>query len=185
MDFRQENERKDEELGVQLHVQRKSQIAGADIAGEAQLHTARYAAKANALQIRAQMEAQQEAMPQQEAAPQQLQQPEAPPQQGEGGRLPPAVASLGSQLSTDSMAPGGGMDLATFARKAAAYLRRIGEENGEQAKHRELERLQLEDPNLYRLVIPFLNDSGSKEDPTNALQNPAPGGQKDMSRAIG
>jgi len=191
MDFQQETERKDEELGAQLHVQRKSQIAGADIAGEAQLHTARYAAKASALQMRAQMEVQQELQP--EMQPGMEQQPVGP-QAGSGGdagaessnsSLPPAVASLGSQLSTDSMAGGGGVDLATLARKAASYLRRTGEERGQQVMHQELERLQLEDPNLYKLVVPFLNDSGSKADPTNALQTPNPTGQTDSSRAIG
>ena len=187
LDFSRETERMDEELDKQLHTQRKMQVAGADIQGEAQLHTARYAAKAQALQMKAQMDIQQEVgmggeggeMPMDGGGGEEVQ-----GGQGATSSLPPAVASLGSQLGADSMG-NTGMDMAMVAKKVASYLKRVGEEQGQPAMHQELERLQMEDPNMYRMVIPFLNDTGSKANPMSAAQSPGATSQTDTSRAIG
>lgn len=72
-----------EELKIQLDVQRKMQVATADIQGEAQLRSSRYSIKAQALQGQAQMEQQQQmAQVQQQQAQQQAAmqggQPESP-----------------------------------------------------------------------------------------------------------
>ena len=61
-DYDKEIVRMDLELERQLKVQRRSQVAAADVAGEASLHTGRYQAKVQEITLRAQMKAQQEGL---------------------------------------------------------------------------------------------------------------------------
>ena len=202
-DFDLENKRMGEELNKQIDTQRKMQLAAADVQGAAQLRTGRYQAKVQELQMAAQMRAQMEAqMAQQQGAggaPGQEQQPqqgqEAQPQQGqEQGQEQPAGASEGSVNAENAQAPNesavptamagmespinagqqGGFDLTYVAQRAASYLRQVKEEGGEQAMYQEMQRMQMENPNLYRLVVQLMNDQGANTDPMNAIQMPQP-----------
>ena len=111
-------------------------------------------------------------------------QPGGQPQEGGGGAaVPTAVESMGSQLQPGA----GGMDLMQVAQKAASYMKQVRDSSGDQAMYKELERLQLADLNLYKMVVPMLQDDGSKVKPMDAASNPTPSGtpQKDPSRAVG
>jgi len=202
-DFDVETRRIKDELGQQLEAQRRSQVAAADIQGEASLHTGRYQARAAAIQQRVQMETQMEmqALQQQQAGGQPPQQQEAPagpennpqaPSPDEGAttepkarpsEIPVALSGMTSPLQQGA----GGMDLLMVAKKAAAYMRQVREAAGEQSMYQELQRLQLQDANLYKIVVQLLNDSGSKEKPLDGASNPRPAGtsQKDVSRTTG
>lgn len=194
-----ETERMGEELKRQLSTQRKSQVATANIQGEAMLHTSRYQAKATKLQTIAQMEGQMEAqaamggMPGQEMAPPGGEMP-APPVPGEeqapadasapmDQKLPVAMSGMQSPLTQGA----GGVDLRYVAQRAVSYLNTIKDEQGEQEMYRAMEQLQLDNPQLYRLVVQLKQDTGSKENPMNALKKPTPAGnpQADVSRQIG
>lgn len=207
-DLDKETARMDGELKKQLDTQRRMQLASADVQGAATLRTSRYEAKAQALQMKAQLEAQAEAggMPGMEG-----QEPGPPGQEGgglpQGGdqagqtagmpdgataydenaqapneqTAPTAMAGLQSTLQ-----PGqGGVDLRYIAQRAASYLRTVRTENGDQAMHQELERMMTSNPNLYRLVVQLMNDSGSQSNPTNpAKPISAKPQQADSSRMI-
>ena len=192
-DFDLEITRMDEELKRQLQVNRKMQVASADIQGESQLRTSRYTAKAQALAMKAQGQAQMEMQQMQQGqaggggqaqagggqeggAPQQEAVPNA-------SKVPPAMASTQSQLQPG----GGGVDLRYLAQRAASYLRTVKREAGEQAMYQSMSQIQAENPSLYQLVVQLMGDSGSKDNPMNAMTNPAPAGtpQASPGRAIG
>lgn len=204
-DFDLENTRMSEEMKKTLQVQRKMQVAGADIQGEAQLKTSRYQAKAQAIAMKAQMDAQmeqQQAMQQQQqqqALPQPgpeqapAQQPQEVPGMPEGAtaysenagspneqNMPVAMSGMESQLQAGS----GGVDLRYIAQRAAAYLRTVKKESGAEAMYSELQTLQVNNPTLYQLVVQLIDNTGSKENPMDAAQNPNPNPQADASRQV-
>ena len=209
--FDLENDRMEKELTTQLSVQRKMQVATADIQGVAQLHTSRYQAKAMELQTKAQTKAQMEAQQEMQAAGMGGEggapgadggdpgSPQAQPggemgAPGEGqaaqegalpndASMPVAMAGMESQI-----APGqGGMDLRYMAQRDAAYLNTVKEEAGADAMYQAMEQMQGENPQMYKLVQQLMNDGGSKVNPMNAMKNPAQAGtpQTDPSRTIG
>jgi hypothetical protein len=214
-DFEVEADRIKNEVRTQVASQRRSQVAAADVQGEASLHTSRYQAKAMEIQQAAQMKMQmkmqaqmpqgdpsaQGAPPEQGPPPEQAPPPPPPPMEGplpaemgtgqsadDSATSEPAGSSALGALGSPLQPHSGGMDLGMVARKVASYLRQVGANQGNQAMYSEIERLQLSDPNLYRMVFPLLNlAGGSKVDPLNPQQSPAPNGtpQKDISRAVG
>lgn len=88
--FELEHKRMDEELLRQLQVQRKMQMASADVQGEASLKSSRYQAKAQELQMKAQMKAQMEMQKEQEAQ-------QAPAQQEQQAQMQQMQAQLQQQ----------------------------------------------------------------------------------------
>ena len=203
-DFDTEIDRMSEELGRQLQVNRKTQVATADIQGEASLRSSRYQAKAQVLGMRAQVQAQSEM--QAEQAQQQQQAPQTAPTQEQAQQVPglpegatvyaenagspneqglPVAMSGGVQ---SYLQPGsGGIDLRYVAQRAVSYLRTLREQGGEQQMNEALNQMKLENPPLHQLVVQLLNDTGSKLSPTDGLKNPAQEGtpQASPGRQIG
>jgi len=189
-DFDKETERMGEELAKQLDTQRKMQLASADVQGAAQLRQSRYAAKAQELEVAAQTRAQLTAGAapgaEGDASQQTPGMPEGATAYDENAENPnahsgpPAMSGLGSPLQQGA----GGVDLRYVAQRAAAYLRTVRDEAGEQTMHQELERMQLENPNLYQLVVQLMQDSGSALNPLDASKSPisARPTQRDASR---
>ncbi len=232
--FDTEISRMDEELKRQLRVSRKTQVASADVQGEALLHTSRYQAKAQALQMAAQTDAQMQAqapMLEQQAqaqaqqgqaqaaeaqsmmmrrasmmaskghiTPEQQQQMQAqagaPPQQAVPGAeniptdqqnqgqapqaaVPSAMAGLSSPLQQGQ----GGVDLNYLARRAAVYLRKVAQENGEEAKNQELARITSANETLGQMIRQLLDaGKGSQQSPMDP--NKPQMGAVDPSRAV-
>lgn len=198
LDFDKETERMDEELKRQLSVQRKTQVAGADIQGAASLRTARYQAKGMELQTKAQLQAQMEAQQQGMGGDPNAQQPEQDQQaQGDPNQeFAPQNPEDGAQPNSSGVPAGmesplqpgqGGIDLTYIAQKAASYLKQVREEGGPEMMYKEMERLQTQNPALYKMVLPLMNDSGSQLNPMDGMKSPAPAGtaQTDPSRTIG
>lgn len=232
-DYDRTVERMDQELERSLTVQRRSQVAAADVAGEAALHTGRYQAKVQEITMLAQMKAQAAGMPVAPADPNAAAPGGAPPggdpsagapqqpgavsdgtaaaapgnpdqrddtipvpgapgamvyEQNAGrpnqSQVPTAVAAMGSQLGVSQM--GTSQPTVEYvAQRVASYMRVVREDKGDQAMYSEMERLQLSDPNLYRLVNQLMQDDGSK---VNPMTDPAGAGSspgKDPSRTIG
>jgi hypothetical protein len=104
-DLDKETGRMDGELSKQLNVQRKMQLASADVQGAATLRTSRYQAKATALQTKAQIEAQMEAQMSGQGGAQEGADPtgaggaEAGPPGQEGAGAPPEQAAQGEQVA--------------------------------------------------------------------------------------
>lgn len=97
---------------------------------------------------------------------------------------PVAMAGMESPLQMGQ----GGMDLRYVAQRAAAYLRTVEAQNGKQAMFQELQKLQMENPPMYQLVVQLLNDTGSAADPMNAAKSPTTprsAAQRDPSRTVG
>ena len=94
-------------------------------------------------------------------------------------KLPPAMAGMGSQVHQGA----GGVDLRYIAQRAAAYIRTVSKDGGDEAKNQEIERLRTMNPTLHKYVIQLLNDSGSKTDPMKH-KTPAGGSQMDPSRTV-
>lgn len=82
--------------------------------------------------------------------------------------MPTALADQTSPISQNS----GGVDMRYMASRAAAYLKNVREGAGDQAMYKEMERMATEDPMFYQLTVQLMNDSGSRQDPTNALKSP-------------
>ena len=80
--------------------------------------------------------------------------------------MPTAIDGMQSRLQQGQDI---GLDLRYVAQRAAAYLRDLREADGPQAMHQELERMMTQNPNLYRMVIPLMEDGGSRQDPTNPM----------------
>lgn len=79
----------------------------------------------------------------------------------------------------------GGVDLRYVAQRAASYLREVKESSGSQAMYQEMEKMQTENPSLYKLVVQLMEDSGSRQDPTDALKSPVTGSnQRSESRTV-
>jgi hypothetical protein len=100
------------------------------------------------------------------------------------GKVPAAMGQLTSPITAQA----GGMDLRYLARRAAAYLRTLGEEQGLDVRQQELQRMQLENPPLYQLVLQLIEgDKGSQVDPLNAQRAalPAGGSERGLGRRIG
>lgn len=214
-DFDTETERMGDELKQQLDTQRKMQIATADVQGAATLRQGHYQAKAQKLMAAAQMEAQVEAQAMgmtpegQEGAPgqpgtEQQGQPGAEQQGGDAAQqvagMPEGATAYDENASRPNADAGpaamqgmtsplemgaGGVDLRYVAQRAASYLREVRESSGQQAMFQEMERMQTANPSLHKLVVQLMNDSGSKQDPTNALQSPVTGSnQRSESRTV-
>lgn len=201
-DYDREVDRMDNELKTTLRTQRKMQLASADVQGESMLRQSRYQAKASKLQMEAQMEAQMAAgggMPP-EGQPGMEQPGMGPPggpqdgqdQSGQLGQeeqpnqsaLPVALAQSQSQMTPGSF----GLDIRLMAQRAAAYLRTIKEEQGEQVMNQELELIEGGNPDLGQMVRQILGgDSGSQVDPMNAQKAPIPAGgsQRPAGRQAG
>jgi hypothetical protein len=98
-------------------------------------------------------------------------------------KAPTAMGGLASPLQAGQ---GPGIDLRYIAQRAASYLRMVRQESGSQAMYQEMERMQTENPNLYRLVVQLMDDSGSQQNPMNPMTSPVTGsGQRDPSRVVG
>jgi len=97
--------------------------------------------------------------------------------------MPAAMAGMQSQVQPG----GGGVDLRYIAQRAAAFLRTVKAEQGEEAMFQSLAQMQTSNPALYQLVVQLMNETGSKQDPTNAMSNPAPNGtpQASAGRQVG
>lgn len=94
-------------------------------------------------------------------------------------------AAMGGMESPIQAGQAPGVDLRYVAQRAASYLRMVKQEAGDQAMHQEMERMMTENPNLYRLVVQLMADSGSQQDPGNPMTSPATGsGQRDASRQV-
>jgi hypothetical protein len=78
----------------------------------------------------------------------------------------------------------GGVDLQYIAQRAVSYLRTVRQQSGEEGMYQELQKMQLENNQLYQLVIQLLDDRGAKENPLDAMQNPNPTGQADPGRQV-
>ena len=193
-DFDTEIDRMNEELGRQLQVNRRTQVATADIQGEASLRSSRYQAKAQVLGMKAQAQAQ---MDMQTEQMQQQQQQQAPQQAAEvpGVREGATVyaenaGSPNEQALPVAMSGGvqsylqpgsGGVDLRYVAQRAVSYLRTLREQGGEQQMNEAINQMKVENPPLHQLVVQLLNDTGSKLSPTDGLKNPAPEGTPQAS----
>ncbi len=97
---------------------------------------------------------------------------------------PAAMAGVQSPLQMGQ----GGMDLRYVAQRAAAYMKTLREQSGDEAMYQELEKMQMENPQLYQMVVQLLNSSGSAKDPMNALKSPMTprsAAQVDASRTVG
>ena len=94
--------------------------------------------------------------------------------------MPVAMSGMESQLQAGS----GGVDLRYIAQRAAAYLRTVKKESGAEAMYSELQTLQVNNPTLYQLVVQLIDNTGSKENPMDAAQNPNPNPQADASRQV-
>ena len=79
----------------------------------------------------------------------------------------------------------GGVDLRYMAQRAVSYLRQVRESSGDESMYQEMEKMETSNPNLYKLVVPLLNDSGSRQDPMNAQKSPVTGSnQRSESRTV-
>ena len=96
---------------------------------------------------------------------------------------PAAMASeMGSPLHAGQ---GAGVDLRYMAQRAAAYLKSVKKEAGSSAMHQEMERMQTDNPNLYKLVVQLMADGGSRQDPGDPMKSPVTGtGHRDPSRQV-
>jgi hypothetical protein len=97
---------------------------------------------------------------------------------------PTAMSGMESPLQSGQ----GGMDLRYVAQRAAAYLRTVEAQNGKQAMNQELEKLQMENPPIYQLVVQLLNNTGAVASPTDAMKSPITprsASQRDSSRTVG
>jgi hypothetical protein len=199
-DLDKETGRMDAELSKQLTVQRRMQLASADVQGAATLRTSRYQAKATALQTKAQVEAQIEGQAEAQAGMDPTgaggQAPGTPGQEGDGAQpqdqaaqtagmpegataydenasspneqgTPTPMAGLQSPLQAGQ---GPGVDLRYVAQRAAAYMRTVKQESGDQAMYQQMEKMMLSNPNLYKLVVQLMNDGGSQRNPMDPSQ---------------
>lgn len=202
-----EHDRKKGELDRSLELQRKMQLAQANIAGEVQVVQARYQAQAQQLMVAAMPGA---GAPGMEGAPPGGA-PGMDPMQGgqqtgqEGEMLPGEVVDPGMPAgSTVSMqnaqqAPqegvpqemqsplgsgpmgqmGGGVNILYLAKRAAEAVQKMPEAEKFQA----LEKMKLSNPQLYMVVLRLLqSEQGSQENPLDPMQSPMPE-QKPTRRA--
>jgi len=96
---------------------------------------------------------------------------------------PTAMAGMESSLAAGQ----GGVDLRYVAQRAAAYLKTVGEEAGQQAMHREMEGLMTANPQMYQMVQQLMNDQGSQVnpmDPMKAPTTPRSGAQRPAGRTV-
>jgi len=100
-------------------------------------------------------------------------------------RGPTPMAGLESTLQMGQ----GGFDMRYVAQRVAAYMNTLKQQpGGEQLMYQELNKLQMESPQLYQMVIQLLNSSGSARNPLDPLKSPITprsGAQVDASRAVG
>ena len=176
-DFDLENQRMADELKVQVTTNRKMQVATADISGEASLKQSRYAAKAQAIQMKAQMETQmalqqeqQQQMAKQQQAGMQPQQPQQAQQAPQQQQQQDPTASMQSGLQQGQ----GGLDAGMVAKKAVAYLRSVKNSSGDEAMYQELNKLQQTNPVVYQMAVQMLNNKGEQAEPLDAQANPNP-----------
>ena len=193
-----ERGRIEEELRKTQDTQRKLQVASADAQGAAMVRQSHYQARAQKLMLVAEAEAagagaevgasQGRQGPGGDATDQVAGMPEGATAYEENAdspnqhNAPTAVQGMQSQLRQGQ---GVGVDLGYMAQRAAGYLRSVRKESGDQAMYSEMETMQVRNPQLYSLVVQMMNDSGSQQDPTNAMTSPVTGqGRRDSSRVV-
>jgi hypothetical protein len=189
---RGESERIEFERKSILESQRKQALSQAAIQGEAQLIMAKYQMRGQKLMAEMTPDAVGQGMPatdpmagmgqpgmspmaegqqmnqavgQQNAAGQ-IPGMEIPPQQGDQSTAPPGMEGAQSQLP--QAGPGGGMDLQMVANQVITWLNQLPDNE----KQHELVKMQVDNPQLYSMVLPMLQQSAGAE--TSSAAAPAP-----------
>ena len=100
------------------------------------------------------------------------------------GATMPVPGQMQSSLSSGQMGQVG-IPIEIMAKRAAAYLRQVAKEKGDQAMYQDLEQMKTSNPNLHSLVVSALNSKkGDQTNPMNAAQNPNPTSRASPGRQV-
>lgn len=183
LDYDEEEQWKQKEMGAQLASTRKQQLATAGIQGEAQVRQSLYAAKAQALQMQAAGGAQPQApaqptgeAPQAGADP--VDQASDPTQPAGDGAQGPASAAM------PTAAAGATDEKQQLAMSVANSLQKYPPAEAAMARN----KLKAGNPEVYNLVVQIEQaQKGSQVNPTNAMAAPIPvsGSERSPGRMVG